>query len=136
MQRLCPTHGHYTEARCPACQRQRNNEPAKQARSTRTYQLARAAAKQRDGHTCQRCGAVDWLFQPTVNDGREYKKLEAHHIDGNPRNHALSNLTTLCADCHGDIDRGAPGATQTVAQPPRAKFSQKRVREPDEPSVA
>lgn len=44
------------------------------------------AAKERDNYTCQCCNSVD--------------KLEVHHIDSNRSNNDLSNLITLCHNCH------------------------------------
>ena len=92
-----PTHG----TRCPAHQREhdrvRADAPQRRARSSARYQQARAAAKRRDNHRCQRCGATD--------------NLEAHHLvaladGGDP--YSLSNLVTLCARCHRE------GGTLTV----------------------
>lgn len=59
------------------------------------WQKARAAAKQRDGHQCQRCGLVT-------------ESLSVHHRvpvrQGGT--HDLSNLISLCAACHGQVDGG------------------------------
>lgn len=39
---------------------------------------------------CVRCGSTE--------------KLDIHHLDGNRKNNALSNLTVLCRRCHMDVD--------------------------------
>jgi len=41
---------------------------------------------------CGSCGLASWLGRPIP--------LELHHVDGNPRNNALSNLVLLCPNCH------------------------------------
>jgi len=45
------------------------------------------AIRERDGHTCQTCGATE--------------RLHVHHIDTNKLNNDPSNLVTLCNRCHG-----------------------------------
>ena len=42
------------------------------------------------GDRCEECGFV----------AKHKAQLEVDHIDGNHRNHAPSNLRTLCANCH------------------------------------
>ncbi len=44
------------------------------------------------GHTCQNCGAKEWLGHPVP--------LELEHVDGNSRNNDRENLTLLCCNCH------------------------------------
>jgi hypothetical protein len=41
---------------------------------------------------CESCNLSRWLNRPMP--------LELHHIDGDPRNNALTNLQILCANCH------------------------------------
>ena len=57
----------------------------------------RRAVYQRDNHVCQNCGA----------EGRPHGNVElhAHHIVPKSRGgtHDLSNLTTLCYDCHNAV---------------------------------
>jgi 5-methylcytosine-specific restriction endonuclease McrA len=68
---------------------------------------ARAATLQRDGHTCQRCGA-------TMRTAR----LHVHHVV--PRREggltAIDNLLTLCERCHPLVERG-----QAVAERERLR---------------
>lgn len=56
-------------------------------------------ALQRDKFTCQQCGRQLYVSQWTRK-----KRLIVHHKDGSGetsnKNHALSNLTTLCEQCH------------------------------------
>jgi 5-methylcytosine-specific restriction endonuclease McrA len=61
-----------------------------------TYKTNSAAARERDGHHCRVCGS---LFT-----------LETHHlvprsIAGRDVRDLVSNLVTLCADCHKDVTR-------------------------------
>lgn len=55
----------------------------------------RDEALERDGHTCRTCGAAGPGAGGTA-------RLHVHHSDPEPDGdrHALSNLITLCADCH------------------------------------
>jgi hypothetical protein len=45
---------------------------------------------------CEKCGIDSWC-------GEELS-CELDHVDGNPRNHLLSNLRILCRNCHGQTD--------------------------------
>jgi 5-methylcytosine-specific restriction endonuclease McrA len=60
------------------------------------WQNARQAARRRDGERCRQCGSTD--------------KLEVHHVvplaEGGAE-FALSNLVTLCQECH--LDAGGRG---------------------------
>jgi len=57
----------------------------------------REQIRNRDGYRCQECFRhQDELFTKT---GRRYK-LIVHHIDYNKRNNNLSNLISLCRNCH------------------------------------
>ena len=61
-----------------------------------TYKLKRRLI--REGYLedkCQRCG---WAEKRDPED--EFTPCELHHLDGNPRNHALSNLRLFCPNCH------------------------------------
>lgn len=55
----------------------------------------RDEALERDGHTCRTCGAAG----PGAGG---MARLHVHHSDPDPDGdrHALSNLITLCVDCH------------------------------------
>jgi 5-methylcytosine-specific restriction endonuclease McrA len=50
-----------------------------------------SSAKDRDAWRCTRC------------NGKE--GLEVHHINGDPSDHRLVNLETLCFACHKDAHR-------------------------------
>jgi 5-methylcytosine-specific restriction endonuclease McrA len=43
-----------------------------------------------EGDRCERCGFIP--LHP--------RQLDVHHLDGNKANNDLSNLQTLCANCH------------------------------------
>jgi 5-methylcytosine-specific restriction endonuclease McrA len=77
----------------PATSRPRSN-PLK---NTAAWRRTRAAALERDGHRCRRCGSPATAFDP----------LHVHHVV--PRSEggtdALSNLVTLCALCHPQVER-------------------------------
>ena len=42
--------------------------------------------------------------------------LEVHHIDGNPRNNAASNLLLVCASCHAKVTAGVIPLERVVAR--------------------
>lgn len=58
---------------------------------------------QRDGYQCQRCGAS--------GGGSGNAELHAHHKVPKSKggSHRLSNLTTLCSDCHSQVHGHAVG---------------------------
>jgi len=78
-------------------------------RGSARWKKARAAARQRDGNRCRHCGST--------------RKIEVHHVvslaQGGDR-FALSNLITLCRDCHHAGHRGDTGSTGNALYPPRA----------------
>ena len=79
------------------------------------WQQARAAARRRDGNRCRCCGSID--------------KLEVHHIVSRANGGAkydLSNLETLCASCHHQVEGGGVG-TARRAFTPRARFSRRKL---------
>jgi len=57
--------------------------------STLRVRLIEAGCKEAK---CERCFLSSWRSGPIP--------LELHHIDGNNRNNALSNLELLCCNCH------------------------------------
>lgn len=59
----------------------------------REWKEQSAACKERDNHTCQRCGA-------------SRVRIDAHHIIPYriSHNNDLSNLTTLCRPCHNTVE--------------------------------
>jgi hypothetical protein len=62
--------------------------------STYAWRKLREGVLDRDGHRCRVCGATELL--------------EVHHLDGDWRNDALSNLETRC---RAHNPRGGQGAT-------------------------
>ena len=48
-------------------------------------------AKKRDNYQCQICE-------------NKTRRLEVHHIDGEPRNSVYDNLITLCFKCHNKVE--------------------------------
>jgi 5-methylcytosine-specific restriction endonuclease McrA len=73
-------------------------------RSTAAWQKARAAARRRDGERCTACSSN--------------QNLEVHHVVAlakGGRRFALSNLTTLCRECHQATERGA-GSTRPASR--------------------
>lgn len=58
----------------------------------------------RDNYTCQDCGMTN---EEHIKKWK--RKITVHHKDGNGRyaknkNHAMSNMVTLCLSCHSRID--------------------------------
>jgi 5-methylcytosine-specific restriction endonuclease McrA len=93
------------DGKCQDCTREyergksrerRASSTAVKTRDSRTWQRARALAKQRDGSRCVRCGASE--------------RLEVHHvvpIEQGGERFMLSNLVTLCRRCHEDEEHEA-----------------------------
>jgi 5-methylcytosine-specific restriction endonuclease McrA len=121
--------GYHRAGKCQACTRtyertksreRRASSAAVKARDSRTWQRARALAKQRDGGRCVRCGASE--------------RLEVHHvvpIEQGGERFMLSNLVTLCRSCHEDEERKAKSAflgrpDHTHSPELREKHSQNR----------
>jgi len=59
------------------------------------WQERRERVFRRDGYRCRRCGARGRQI-----GGRA--TLHAHHQNG--RSHDISNLVTLCGNCHADVE--------------------------------
>jgi 5-methylcytosine-specific restriction endonuclease McrA len=95
--RWCPGHGYYQAVRCPGCELERNRRPRRRARGTYEWKQARAAAQRRDGFRCVRCGLTN-----------SKTKLEVHHVNGDPTDHRLENLETLCIRHHLEAGGGTP----------------------------
>ena len=47
-------------------------------------------------HICERCQLSEW-------NGKQIP-LEVNHIDGNNKNHKLSNLEIICPNCHAQTE--------------------------------
>jgi len=63
------------------------------SRPIQTYKLKRRLM--REGlfeHKCYSCGRRVWNGQPIP--------LELEHVNGNPHDNSLNNLTMLCPNCH------------------------------------
>jgi 5-methylcytosine-specific restriction endonuclease McrA len=97
----CSSH-HPTGFACPKRERRRYlASRQKRIRSTAAWQKARARARQRDGQRCAHC--------PSTHN------LQVHHLvsledGGEP--FALSNLITLCQNCHSAQHDGGTGSTR------------------------
>jgi 5-methylcytosine-specific restriction endonuclease McrA len=108
---------------CPKADSRRNLEPSKRARNTQRYREAKQAARRRDGERCTRCGSGD--------------RLEVHHIvplsEGGDA-FALSNLTTLCHDCHRMTYGGWESIEGRRRKHPAPRFSRKTLSNRGAPS--
>jgi 5-methylcytosine-specific restriction endonuclease McrA len=66
--------------------------------STRRWRKTRAKRIAIDSGRCTECGSTEFLH--------------VHHVDGDPTDDRMSNLRTLCEDCHRAVERtdvgGAP----------------------------
>ena len=60
------------------------------------------------GNKCQRCSST--------------RRLHLHHLDGNPSNYRLENLTLLCSLCHGNEHRKRPYLKWIKQEPIKAHF--------------
>jgi 5-methylcytosine-specific restriction endonuclease McrA len=102
--------------RCGDCGRALDRQMSKPKRARRTrnsaaWQKARAAARERDGQRCTNCGSA--------------QDLEVHQIvplSKGGEQFALSNLTTLCRDCHSRESHDAVT--------PRPRFSRNKLYPP------
>ena len=68
------------------------------------YEEAKPHIFERDGYTCQSCGAK-WEEAYTFSLFRRLAGLQVpgfvvHHINGDPRDQRWVNLEVLCEDCH------------------------------------
>ena len=83
--------------RCKDCGRayDQRHSIERRTRNSAKWQQARAAARRLDGERCTNCGSSE--------------QLQVHHIvplAKGGKKFALSNLTTLCSDCHADVGGG------------------------------
>ena len=115
--------------RCRDCLRKyegaKRARRANRARSSMAWQNARAAARKRDGERCQRCGATEGL--------------EVHHITPLSKGGAefdLSNLTTLCQECHVDVGgRGQGGRDRRTRHTPESQLRETHIRRETENEI-
>ena len=61
-----------------------------------TYKLKRRLI--REGYLEDKCQNCGWAEKRESED--EFTPCALHHLDGNPRNHALSSLRLYCPNCH------------------------------------
>jgi hypothetical protein len=58
---------------------------------------------------CQLCNQTEWMNKPIP--------LELHHIDCNPHNNNLTNLSLLCPNCHKYIHDNINKEQKTIQKP-------------------
>jgi 5-methylcytosine-specific restriction endonuclease McrA len=106
--------------RCGPCGRayDQRHSVERRARNSGRWQQARAAARKRDGERCCNCGSTE--------------RLQVHHIvplaKGGDR-FALSNLKTLCSDCHASVGVGVPGNTGSESVTPTSSVPRRTLGE-------
>ncbi len=61
-----------------------------------TYKLKKRLL--REGYMEDKCQLCGWAEKRNPED--EFTPCELHHMDGDPRNHRLSNLRLYCPNCH------------------------------------
>ena len=61
------------------------------------YKRSKDVVLNRDNYTCHICGK-----QYTKHDNLNGKMI-VHHIDNDPYNNTLSNMVTVCMQCHKKI---------------------------------
>lgn len=62
-------------------------------------------ARERDGHRCQICGSSEQLHVHHIIPFDHFGYVQGENENYKQAN-ALSNLITLCASCHGRVERG------------------------------
>lgn len=70
---------HHHDKLCPSC-------TPKDPRWSSEYQSQRSLRMLKAHYKCEECGSK--------------KKLECHHVNGDPSDHSLNNLRILCSVCH------------------------------------
>lgn len=82
----------------------------------------RKTVYRRDNFQCQNCGRQ--------GGKRGQRELHAHHIVPKSRGgtHQLSNLKTLCSQCHERVHGHSVGGKQTSSQSPKPEITDKRSR--------
>jgi 5-methylcytosine-specific restriction endonuclease McrA len=78
---------------CPECKKISTGEQF----YTKLFYKNRKIVFERDEHKCQCCGCEDGKLLTN--------KLIVHHIDVNKLNNSLSNLITLCTQCHHSLHK-------------------------------
>lgn len=75
------------------------------------WENRRKQVYERDGYTCQECGALGGSWGSN--------ELHAHHIQPISRggSHDLSNLKTLCKDCHEELHGHPIGSEGQLKNP-------------------
>ena len=81
---------------CKECNKIKYTENKMDAGEPISASTLRDYLKRTRGHRCEECGLETW---------RGVKiPLDNHHIDGDWKNNALSNLKLLCKNCHAITD--------------------------------
>ena len=96
----------------------RSREEQRRIYQSLEWQIARAVARERDGHRCQKCGRAG--------------RMHVHHKKPLSRGGApydLSNLETLCWLCHrkvhGATTRGKPNMAARRARSERGRWRER-----------
>lgn len=110
--------GRTRKHRCDACHKVYWNDyyaDAQAGRGTTTWSRnprysrdkARLSAKERAGY--RKIGLDAWgpACLCCGNRGVKHRAVDIHHVDGNLRNTAATNLIPLCRACHGKVHRRA-----------------------------
>lgn len=99
--RLCARHGIQVSGKCPLCQAEQKDAKsvrdsrrigARQRGYTTTWEKVRKL-KMQDAPLCEQCLTLH----------RTRPAMLVHHKDGNPRNNDMTNLMSLCRNCHDEI---------------------------------
>ena len=87
----------HRKGRCGECYRAMERERNKRRMKGGNWLTLKQGVLRRDGY---RCTHVENGVRCTATE-----QLEVHHVDGDPSNNRLENLTTLCAWHHRGVGR-------------------------------
>lgn len=93
----CQTKGKITHGLCTdrKSYRKYNNQKQRISRGSKNYRQIRKVILFDRKNTCEICGYNEHSFC-----------MDIHHIDEDPRNNSLDNLSLLCAMCHRKLHKG------------------------------
>jgi hypothetical protein len=98
---------HHHDKLCPSCS-------PKDPRWSSAYTSQRSIRMLKAGYKCEECSTT--------------RRLQCHHVNGDPYDHSLTNLKILCKSCHQHYTNGQRADRSTAANPKRTKAKQRSSR--------